>query len=50
VHPLISHTPVPHYSPSRLVSSTRGWAAVRVTRSLGEACLVMHGKLAVSML
>ena len=50
VHPLISHTPVPHYSPLEARELDPWLVRPAVTRSLGEACLVMHGKLAVSSL
>ena len=50
VHPLISHTPVPHYSPLEARELDPWLVRTAVTRSLGEACLVMHGKLSVSML
>ena len=50
VHPLISHTPVPHYSPLEARELDPWLVCTAVTRSLGEACLVMHGKLAISTL
>jgi FlaA1/EpsC-like NDP-sugar epimerase len=50
VHELISHTPVPLFSPEE-ARELDAWQEVpAVTKQLSDACLVLHAKLAVSML
>lgn len=50
VHPLISHTAVPLFSPAE-ARELDTWQEVSVlTRQLSDACLVLHTQLAVSQL